>query len=657
MSLISEIKCRFEDVLSHYHDDVAKLLDMLKPSQDEKFGDYQLNCAMALGKQLRRPPREVATEILEKVNLEGICEKMEVAGPGFINLTLDQRFVVAEVKKAIADNRLGVQAASEPKTVVIDFSSPNVAKPMHVGHIRSTVIGDSLCRVLRFLGHQVITDNHLGDWGTQFGMIIYGYKHFSNSEDYQTNPVPELSRIYRYVRRLMDYFEKQGQRPKLQNEHKALALKLEELNSAEAKDAKEEKKQAKSIRSLRNKIAATESMTVALEEYFSLVQDDADFQLDVKEHQNIATAVLEETARLHEGDSENTSLWQQFMPHCREEIQRIYSRLNIEFDHEFGESHYHSMLQGIVDEFKENHLAEESEGALCVFLDGFEAPMIIQKRDGAFLYSTTDLATIRFRMKTWDPDLVLYVVDHRQSDHFEKLFSAAKKWGYTEPRFFQVSFGTVMGEDGKPYKTRSGDTVGLEGLLDHAVEEAHRLVQGVNQKRKPEDQLSKDECFDVANVVGLGGLKYADLSQHRGSDYVFSYEKMLALKGDTAPYVQYSYARVHGIFRKGKFDPNQRTEELVSNLNLEAIAERALAIKLLRFEEALQEVLIEYKPNILTNYLFELSQQFAVFFEQCPVLKADTEQQKQSRFLLCDLTARTIEKGLSLLGIEVRKKM
>ena len=291
-----------------------------------------------------------------------------------------------------------------------------------------------------------------------------------------------------------------------------------------------------------------------------------------------------------------------------------------------------------------------------MFLDGFEAPMIIQKRDGAFLYSTTDLATIKFRMDKWKPDAVLYVVDHRQSDHFDKLFAAARKWGYSGPDFFHCSFGTVMGEDGKPYKTRSGDTIGLEGLLNRAVEEARTLVNEVNEKRPEAERLTSDECKDVANVIGLGGLKYADLSQHRSSDYVFSYEKMLALKGDTAPYVQYSYARVYGIFRKGDFEPNTQ-DVSATKLMLENPAERSLAIKLLRFEEALSDILTEYKPNLLTGYLFELSQLFASFFEQCPVLKAETEELKQSRFLLCDLTARVIKQGLSLLGIQVRQKM
>ncbi len=656
MSLLSEIKNRFTSVLADYADDVEPLLAMLKPSQDEKFGDYQLNCAMPIGKKSKRPPREVAGEIVAKVDLDGLCEKVEIAGPGFINLTLDKNFVTSQVKSALADERLGVTPCPNPQTVIIDFSSPNVAKPMHVGHIRSTVIGDSLAKIMRFLGHNVITDNHLGDWGTQFGMIIYGYKNFANAEKYEAAPVLELSTIYRYVRRLMDYFEKKASQPRLEAELLTLKEKVAELESAEHENEKAAKKAAKNLKSLKNKIASVEGATASLADYFVTTANDSDFSNDLEKHKDIAQAVLLETAKLHEGDAENVALWNEFMPHCQDEIQRVYARLDIEFDHTFGESHYHSMLGDVVEDFKTKGIAEESEGALCVFLDGFEAPMIIQKRDGAFLYSTTDLATIKFRMDKWKPDAVLYVVDHRQSDHFDKLFAAARKWGYSGPDFFHCSFGTVMGEDGKPYKTRSGDTIGLEGLLNRAVEEAHTLVNEVNEKRPEAERLTSDECKDVANVIGLGGLKYADLSQHRSSDYVFSYEKMLALKGDTAPYVQYSYARVYGIFRKGDFEPNTQ-DVSATKLMLENPAERSLAIKLLRFEEALSDILTEYKPNLLTGYLFELSQLFASFFEQCPVLKAETEELKQSRFLLCDLTARVIKQGLSLLGIQVRQKM
>lgn len=656
MSLLSEIKARFQPVLAEYDDDVDGLLSQIKPSQDAKFGDYQVNCAMSLKNKLGRAPREIAEEILAKVDLGGVVAKSEIAGPGFINLTLDSQLLQEQIKKGLQSEKLGINNVAQPKTIIIDYSSPNVAKPMHVGHIRSTVIGDALAKIMRFLGHRVVADNHLGDWGTQFGMIIYGYKNFAIEEKYQQDPVNELLRIYRYVRRLIDHFDNEKSQPRLQQELETLKAKHEELSAEEHDDPKAAKKAEKNLKSLSRKIEDTEKSIHKLTEYFDLIASDQAFQDDLKSHQNISADVLAETAKLHEGDEENIALWHQFMPHCKDEIQRVYSRLDIQFDHEYGESHYHDMLGGVVEDLKKQGLAEESEGAQCVFLDGFDAPMIIQKKDGAFLYSTTDLATIKFRMETWDPDSILYVVDHRQSEHFNKLFAAARKWGYTKPQYFHVAFGTIMDESGKPYKTRSGDTVGLEGLLDEAVENALSVVNEVNDKRAEEEKLSADECREVANTVGLGGLKYFDLSQHRASDYVFTYKKMLALKGDTAPYVQMSYSRVRGIFRKGEHDPAS-VDVAHTPLMLDSEGERALALRLLRFEEALQEVTVEYKPNVLTNYLFELSQQFASFFESCPVLRAETEELKQSRLLLCDLTARTIKQGLALLGIDVKEKM
>lgn len=656
MSLLSEIQQRFRPVLSRYDAETDQLLKLIKPSQDERFGDYQLNCAMPLGKKLKRPPREIAEEILAGVDLEGFCEKAEIAGPGFINLTLHPDLLKAHIRSALASERVGVATVESPETIVIDYSSPNVAKPMHVGHIRSTVIGDSLARILRFLGHRVITDNHLGDWGTQFGMIIYGFKHFVDKAAFDKTPVEELSRLYRYVRRIMDHLEKVAAKPGIEQQAAELESRIAELESQRSENSQEVKKAEKILKSLRKKLDESRETLAGLEAYFQQVAGETEFLADVERHSGIGNAVLAETAKLHAGDEENKQLWQKFMPYCKDEIRRVYSRLKIEFDYEYGESFYHSMLPEVVEDLKARGMAQESEGAQCVFLEGFEAPMIVQKKDGAYLYSTTDLATIRFRMETWNPDRILYVVDHRQSDHFEKLFAAARLWGYDQPQYFHVAFGTIMGPDGKPYKTRSGDTVGLEGLLDEAVENGLQVVEQVNNKRPPEERLSDSECRDVAETVGIGGLKYFDLSQHRASDYVFTYDKMLALKGDTAPYVQYSFARVQGIFRKCNYDPDNSKFD-AGSIVLDHPAERALALKLLRFEEALLEVPVEYKPNLLTSYLFELAQQFAVFFERCPVLKAENESLRQSRLLLCNLTGQVIRLGLGLLGIEVREKM
>ena len=344
---------------------------------------------------------------------------------------------------------------------------------------------------------------------------------------------------------------------------------------------------------------------------------------------DIGSAVLIETAKLHAGDETNLKLWNEFLPYCREDMQRIYDRLNITFDHELGESFYHNQLAAVAESFKSKGLARESEGALCVFMDDFDTPMIIQKKDGAFLYATTDLATIKHRIDQWNADAILYVVDFRQHEHFDKLFAAATKWGYKDVELNHVSFGTVLGEDGKPIKTRAGDAEGLEGLLDEA--ESHALVAA--KANDLDNSLSQEELDNISKVVGLGGLKYIDLSQNRSSDYKFSYDKMLALKGNTATYLQYSYARVQGIFRKGNIDVSKLRANPVPFILNEDV-ERKLALNLSRFSEALEEVLIEYKPNILANYLFELTQVFFQFYDQCPVVKVGDESLKQSRLQL-----------------------
>jgi arginyl-tRNA synthetase len=342
------------------------------------------------------------------------------------------------------------------------------------------------------------------------------------------------------------------------------------------------------------------------------------------------------------------------LPYCREDIERIYRRLKITFDYQHGESFYHKMLAPVVDSLKERQLLTESDGAQCVFLDGFETPMIVQKRDGAFLYSTSDLATIKYRVETWNPDTILYVVDHRQHEHFEKLFSAASKWGYDKVRLIHVSFGTVLGDDGKPFKTRAGDTVGLESLLDEAESRALAVlerIQGEGTDVGPSSHIN-----ETAQVIGIGALKYADLSQNRASDYKFSYDKMLELKGNTATYSQYCYARVQGIFREGKFE-SAKIRSAAKPFLLETEIERQLAIAIIRFGESLDEVVNDYRPNMLAQYLFELTQTFFKFYDQCHVVRAESEDLIASRLQLCELTARTIRTGLGLLGIEVVERM
>lgn len=664
MNALTEIKSRFSQVLKQHVDDPADLLDMIRPAQDAKFGDYQANCAMPLGKRLGKSPRDVATELVAALNLDDLCESVEVAGPGFINLKLADSWLKSRLQSALSDERLGVATVENPLKYVVDFSSPNIAKEMHVGHIRSTVIGDAISKILRFIGHDVITDNHLGDWGTQFGMIIYGYKHFLDEANYKKSPVPELSRLYKYVRKLMDYHAALESLPKKEEEYSKLQGILETNETQPFPDEKGAAKKAKQeVKRLKQKISElseaingkkdkeTGLLVGGLRNLVLAVDSHPDIKADADQHADIRTAVLTETSKLHAGDEENNRLWHEFLPGCTEEIQKIYDRLNIQFDHSLGESFYHDLLGGVVENFKAKGLCKESDGALCVFMDNHDTPMIIQKSDGAYLYATTDLATIKYRMDTWTPDKILYVVDFRQGEHFDKLFDASRVWGFTETDFQHVQFGTVLGDDGKPFKTRSGDTVGLEGLIDQAESRALEIAKEQNPDLTPEQQAN------IASIVGIGGLKYSDLSINRTSDYKFSYEQMLNLKGNTATYLQYGYARVYGILRYGGIEDPSTLRQNPKEFVLDDPFERALAVSLIRFGESLDEVAVDYKPNLLANYLYSLSTAFNQFFAHCPVVKAETEALKASRLQLCDLTARTLKIGLGLLGIEVLEKM
>ncbi|MCA9104954.1 MAG: arginine--tRNA ligase [Planctomycetales bacterium] len=656
MNVLAQLKQAFHSALQGMVADPTPYLELIRPSQDAKFGDYQANCAMPLAKELGQKPRDIAQGIVERLDVSQWCDTPEIAGPGFINLRLRDEWIAQALGTVFADAQLGIVPTAEPKTVVVDYSSPNVAKPMHVGHIRSTVIGDSISRVLRFLGHRVVSDNHLGDWGTQFGMIIYGYKHFRNDEAYQVAPVAELARLYRLVRAVIDYHAAVLGVPA---QEAALAKLVEQRTVAEqlaaSTDAAEAKKGAADLKRLGSRIEASEEGLRATREKIALTEDSPEALARAQAHPNIATSVLDETAALHAGDAENRKLWEEFLPYCREDIQRVYKRLNIEFDEELGESFYQPWLGEVVEEFQAKGLARESDGAQCVFLDGFDTPMIIRKRDGAFLYATTDLATIRYRMKQWQPDAILYVVDHRQGEHFHKLFAAARAWGYDHVDLRHVAFGTVMGSDGRPFKTRDGDTVGLEGLLDRAVEKARSVVDE-NLEKSKDLVFSGEERQRIANVVGIGSLKYADLSQNRASDYTFSYDKMLELKGNTAPYLLYPYARVNGIFAKGDID-TEAFRATTPTISLDTPEERQLALKLLQFENALLDVTVDYLPNLLANYLYDLTSSFGQFYEKCKVLEAETETAKQTRLALCDVMRRTVRQGLELLGIEVVERM
>jgi arginyl-tRNA synthetase len=664
MHILAALRRAFHNVLAPLVDDsaaVAELVDMIRPSTDAKFGDYQANCAMPLGKRLGRPPREIAADLVAALDARGelaaLCEPPDIAGPGFINLRLRDDWLTAGANAALADEgRLGVAPAEAAKTFVIDYSGPNVAKPMHVGHIRSTVIGDALYRTLKFLGHRVIGDNHIGDWGTQFGMIIYGWKHCRDESAYRSNAIEELARLYRLVRQLVDYRGGIATLPKLAARIAEIENRLATMTTPPEADKNAAKKHKADRRKQESTLAEAREELAALEARQAAVENDARLSKLAQEHAGINDAVLAETAGLHAGDAENLALWREFLPPCMTDIEVIYRRLGVSFDHTLGESFYHDRLAGVVATLSAKNLVRESDGAKCVFLDGFDFPMIVQKRDGAFLYSTTDLATIDYREQTWHPDAVLYVVDHRQSGHFAQLFAATRLAGLTDAELSHVSFGTVLGDDGRPFKTRSGDTVGLGGLLDEAERRALAIV-GENDDAKSQPELSAAEREQVARRVGIAAIKYADLAHNRTSDYVFSYDKMLATKGNTATYMQYAYARVRSIFRKGEVDVDALRSDPAARIAFTHDSERALAIALLSLEEALDSMTAGYYPHHLTAYLFDVATKYSTFYQECEVLKADPAATRTSRLLLCDLTARTLKLGLSLLGIATVEKM
>src|SRR5580704_5884643 len=571
MNLLAEFRRRFADALAPLTADAKTFANLVKAAQDPKFGDYQANCAMPLAKQLGEPPRKVAERILANLDVKDLCEPPQIAGPGFINLTLSTAWLERALGKLVADERLGMSLSDKPSRVIIDFSSPNVAKPMHVGHIRSTVIGAALYRLFQFAGHDVQSDNHVGDWGTQFGMILYGYKHFLDREAFEREPVTELARLYRHVNQLGE-------------------------------------------------------------------QDP-----------QVAREARDETAKLHAFDAQNVALWREFVRLCQRALDAIYERLHVTFNMTLGESAYHDLLPGVVRSLEEQGIAVESEGAICIFVDDNAAPFIVRKSDGAFTYATTDLATIRYRAQTLKGQEILYVVDARQSEHFKLLFATARRWGYDRLDLRHVSFGTILGEDKRPFRTRSGDTIGLESLLDEAVLRARHIVDE-NDDAKETPELDARTRAIVAETVGIGGIKYADLHHNRESDYVFSWDKMLAVTGDTATYIQYSYARICGIFRKGSID-REGLRRSSPAIHLRSPAERRLAVLLLRFPETVEAAIEDCRPHFMTQYVFTLADAFTTFYEECPVLKESDEELRQSRLILCDLTARMLKKGLWLLGI------
>ncbi|MFN7734024.1 MAG: arginine--tRNA ligase [Pirellula sp.] len=659
MQILSLLRARFADALSGLIDDpklLAASLERIVPSREPQLADYQANLAMPLQKPLGKPPLQIANEIVARLQVADVCESVSIAGAGYINLKLAPAWLASQLDAALGDDRIGIAPVSQPKTFVVDYSSPNVAKPMHVGHIRSTVIGDAITNVLRFLGHRVISDNHLGDWGTQFGMIIYGYKHFHDEAAYRAAPVAELSRLYRQVQAILGFQGALAALPKheqLVEQSKRRLAAAEERAASNPADKKLQKELSAAKNSLRDSMAELEATASKI----AAGESDPKLRDASAAHPDLNDKVLAETAALHRGDATNMALWHEFLPHCQAEIHSVYRRLNIRFDHEYGESYYHDMLPAVIEELFAKSLATQSDGAVCVFLDGFDAPMIVQKQDGAYLYATTDIATALFREREFAPDASLYVVDHRQSEHFNKLFAVLHKIGLNHTQFKHVSFGTVLGNDGKPFKTRSGSVVGLEPLLDEAVERAWAVVCDPDRLQVAGIELDDQEKRRIAETVGIGAIKYADLSHNRTSDYVFDMDKMVRMEGNTSTYIQYSYARTQSISRKAAEKGWSESSWSEAPLRLEAPVELQLGLQLARYEELLQQSMQDYTPNLITEYLFDTARLFSSFFEQCPVLRADTESEAYSRLKLTALVGKTLRSGLGLLGIDVIDRM
>ena len=651
MNILAELRSRFETAIEPLTDDPSTYTAMVRPAGDRRFGDFQANCAMPLANKTGANPRELAAEILARLDVGDLCQPPEIAGPGFINLTLRDDWLEQTLSRQVTDERLGVEPVAEPKTIIVDYSSPNVAKPMHVGHLRSTVIGAALYQILRSLGHQVVSDNHIGDWGTQFGMIVFGYKHLRDEQAYETDAVGELARLYRLVNQLAEYHQAKADLPGMRDRLAEQQAGLEQAESA----AGHNKAAKKTLRKQRNDLDDLRAKIASAEQRCQIIDDDPELKQLADAWPEIAEQARQETAKLHSGDEENRRLWEEFLPQCLSAIESMYARLGVSFDMALGESFYQPMLADVVESLLERGIATISDGAVCVFLKDNDAPLIVRKRDGAYTYATTDLATIKYRIEQRAADEILYVVDARQSEHFRLVFETARRWGFDRTEYRHISFGTILGDDRRPFKTRSGDTVGLGSLLDEAVTRARRIVDE-NDDARETPELDEKARAQVAEVVGIGGIKYADLKHNRDSDYVFDWDKMLATNGDTATYMQYAYARICGIFRKGEIDRNMLRSS-PGDIRLTASEERSLALQLLRFSEALEEAAAEFRPNQLTHYLFETANIFSTFYIACPVLNEPDETIRAGRVKLCDLTARVLRRGLELLGIEACERM
>jgi len=549
----------------------------VRQSAKVQFGDYQANGIMAVAKKLGQQPRQLAEQVLQHLDLNGIASKVEIAGPGFINIFLDRQWLSQQVDAAVSDPRLGV-ARQPAQTIVIDYSAPNVAKEMHVGHVRSTIIGDASARTLEFLGHKVIRANHVGDWGTQFGMLI-AFLEKQQNEQHGDIALADLENFYREAKKTYD--------------------------------------------------------------------EDEEFAVRARNY----------VVKLQSGDEYCLAMWKKLVDITMTQNQLVYNRLNVTLtrDDVMGESLYNSMLPGIVADLKAKGLAVESEGATVVFLDEYKnkegEPMgvIIQKKDGGYLYTTTDIACAKYRYETLHADRVLYYIDSRQHQHLMQVWTIVRKAGYV-PQSIPLEhhmFGMMLGKDGRPFKTRSGGTIKLSDLLDEAVERATKLVGEKNP------DMPADELKALANTVGIGAVKYADLSKSRTTDYIFDWDNMLAFEGNTAPYMQYAYTRVLSVFRKAGIG----LADVSGSVNITEDREAALAARLLQFEETILQVARDGMPHVMCAYLYDLAGLFSGFYEHCPILAAEDEQTRQSRLKLALLTAKTLKQGLDTLGIETVERM
>jgi arginyl-tRNA synthetase len=549
---------------------------LINHSKSPQFGDYQANGVMALAKRLKRNPRELGEEVIKNLELDEFASKIELAGPGFINIFIAPGYLVSQLN-LLKENRL-VQQSPSPQTVVIDYSSPNLAKEMHVGHSRGTILGDAIARIFEYMGHKLIRQNHFGDWGTQFGMLIAYMQELEQSEGNIANELSDLETFYRASKQRFDA--------------------------------------------------------------------DPEF----------AQRARENVVKLQSGDEQCLKMWKSFIDISVQHCQALYKKLGITLNENdvVPESFYNDRLQDVITSLDDKKILSESDGAKCVFLeqfknkDGDPLPTIVQKSDGGYLYATTDLAAIRYRNDELKAARVLYVVDARQSLHFQQVFAVSKLAGFADKgcSLEHLSYGTIMGTDGKPFKTRSGDTIKLINLIDEAIERALQIVT----EKNPE--LADEERQNIAEVVGISAIKYADLSKNRNSDYIFDWNSMLSFEGNTAPYMLYAYARIRSIFRRQSIDP----EASVFEVKIKEKEEKDLALKILQFTEVVEGVTEDCYPNHLCLYLYELAGTFMKFYEACPVLKAEPEV-RDSRLGLCQLSSRTLKQGLELLGIHTLEKM